>query len=45
LSALRAPAGRMPALHLNERNQSPAEARTEQIIKLMKRAHPDAHCA
>src|ERR1700682_4904904 len=26
-------------------SQAPRKERTEQIIKLLKRAHPDAHCA
>ncbi len=36
----------MPALHFEMREtKAQRKARTEQIIKLLKRAHPDAHCA
>src|SRR5437773_443326 len=34
----------MPALHMRE-TKALRKVRTEQIIKLLKRAHPDAHCA
>src|SRR5438067_8352077 len=34
----------MPALQMRE-TKSQRKERTEQIIKLLKRAHPDAHCA
>ena len=34
----------MPALVMRE-NKTQRKARTEQIIKLLKRTHPDAHCA
>jgi len=34
----------MPALRMRE-NKSQRKDRTEQIIKLLKRAHPNAHCA
>ncbi|MDX6382736.1 MAG: endonuclease, partial [Blastocatellia bacterium] len=45
MSALRALLrARMPALHMRE-TKTQRKARTEQIIKLLKRAHPDAHCA
>src|SRR5258706_7196180 len=36
----------MPALHFGMREtKAQRKARTEQIITLLKRAHPDAHCA
>src|SRR5258706_10990586 len=36
----------MPALHFGMREtKAQRKARTEQIVKLLKRAHPDAHCA
>jgi len=35
----------MPALRKMRENKSQRRERTEQIIKLLKRAHPDAHCA
>lgn len=34
----------MPALLMRE-NKTQRKARTEELIKLLKRAHPDAHCA
>src|SRR5207247_9278246 len=35
----------MPALRSMRETKSQRKVRTEQIIKLLKRAHPDAHCA
>ena len=35
----------MPALQSMRETKSQKKERTEQLIKLLKRAHPDAHCA
>ena len=45
MSVLRTLCGRMPALQSMRETKSQKKARTEQLIKLLKRAHPDAHCA
>ena len=35
----------MPALHWMRETKAQRKARTAEIIRLLKRAHPDAHCA